>query len=119
MTMKTFTASALTVLGLIAGATSCFAGNMDSIRATVIYQSADASNPGTAAQLYKRLQRTAEKVCERPGETGLVYLQDVHACVHNAVADAVTAINAPALTAVYMAKNGPLPTIVLADAGNR
>jgi UrcA family protein len=114
----TFAAAALIVAGA-AGSAPCFAGGTDDVSATLTYLNTDASNPGSAVQFYKRLHSTAMKVCFRPGETGLEYRKDINACIHNAVAGAVSAINAPALTAIYNAKNAAPRPIVLADAGSR
>src|SRR5215475_14912617 len=56
------------------------------------------SDPPGAAALYARIQAAAESVCSH-----YVFKSDEaeHGCVHDAIANAVTKVNQPALSAVY------------------
>ncbi len=72
------------------------------------------SSPTGAGVLYERIRAAAENACsyywfERDA--------DQVRCVHDAIANAVTKVNRPALFAVYNAKNKtPLPTALLSQS---
>ena len=69
---------------------------------TVKFADLDISNPSGAHALYTRILAAAQVVCS-------YYWFHTDAaearCVHDAIANAVTKINQPALSAVYNAKN--------------
>jgi UrcA family protein len=128
MTMNTLTAcnglrgliagSIVSAFALGFGAPCLAADGADSISSTLVYQQSAASDTKAAETLYKRIQRTAQQVCARNGDAGGYFRHDIELCVHNAISDAVTAVNGPALTTVYNAKNQPRP-ILLASAQTR
>jgi UrcA family protein len=72
------------------------------------------SSPAGARVLYGRIRAAAENACsyywfERDA--------DQVRCVHDAIANAVTKVNRPALSAVYNAKNKtPLPTTLVSQS---
>jgi UrcA family protein len=94
------------------------ADNIETVSVIVKYGDLNVSNPEGAATLYRRIAAAASTVCG-PYETDswpLVSRAKVNACVHKAIADAVTKVGQPELFAVYNAKNRePLP-ITLAAA---
>ena len=90
-------------------------GNSDVRQLTVKYGDLNVTNPDGARQLYKRISAAAWKVCAPP-DSSMAYMSETERCVHKAIADAVTAVNQPALFAAYNEKNKtPLPTSLLAQ----
>jgi UrcA family protein len=94
----------------------CAADSSDARSTVVKYADLNIANPQDAATLYSRIRKAAEGVCWRSeGNAHMVY-GETTICVHKAIADSVTAVNQPALSAVYNAKNRtPLPVILAAD----
>lgn len=83
------------------------ADSFERLKETVKFGDLDISHPNGAAVLYGRIHTAAENVCspyERSGS--LSAKMHLNACINKAVADAVTAVNEPALLAVYIAKTG-------------
>jgi UrcA family protein len=124
-TMNTMTTSSslrglitAAIFGALASSFSAVSAADDStdLPTTVVqYQDLNISNPQGAAALYGRIRTAAGKVCSIPGDTDFAAKLRVSPCVHKAIADAVTAINQPALVAVYNANNRtPLPVILAA-----
>jgi UrcA family protein len=70
----------------------------------VKYADLNVNNPAGAAVLYQRIRAAAEKVCAMPGSRELDRAAQAKACMTKATADAVAAVNAPALTGLYEAK---------------
>jgi UrcA family protein len=94
------------------------ADNTETVSVIVKYGDLNVSNPEGAATLYRRIAAAASTVCgsndadswPRGGSR-----TSVNACVHKAIADAVTKVGQPELIAVYNAKNRePLPITVAA-----
>lgn len=83
------------------------AASFEPLKQTVKFGDLDISHPNGAAVLYGRIRTAAESVCS-PFESsgGLSAQMQRNACINRAVADAVTAVNAPALLAVYIARTG-------------
>jgi UrcA family protein len=74
-------------------------------------------NVGTTAGatiLYQRIRRAADRVCAVTKTRELDRLGKAEACADHAVAEAVAAVHAPALTRVYEAKTGVAPLTRLA-----
>ena len=94
------------------------ADNTETVSVIVKYGDLNVSNPEGAATLYRRIAAAASTVCGsyesdswRRGSSRA----RVDACVHKAIADAVTKVGQPELFAVYNAKNRePLPITVAA-----
>jgi UrcA family protein len=79
------------------------------LKVTVKFGDLDISKSQGAAVLYGRISSAAEKVCAPFEGRGLMGKRNLDACVHKAVAEAVTTVNVAALLAVYSAKMGETP----------
>jgi UrcA family protein len=131
--MNTLTASthlprllkAATILGLLAFGCAAQSVADDNSRAPrhalVKFGDLNLWNPDGAAALYRRIYAAAYEVCGS-FHTRIADLPDPSehdACMHDAVRNAVAAVNQPALSAIYNARNtDPLPIPVVA-AQNR
>jgi len=71
----------------------------------VDYGDLAVSTPKGAATLYHRIWAAAMTVCRRLDEPALASKSLYDACVHKAIADAVTKVDQPALSALYNAKD--------------
>jgi UrcA family protein len=69
---------------------------------TVRFADLNISNPSDARLLYMRILAAAQVVCSYHS---FATDADKASCVHDAIADAVTKVDQPALSAVYNAKN--------------
>jgi UrcA family protein len=79
----------------------------------------DVSTSQGAATLYRRIHSAAVNVCWRMYNNELAFRLHKDGCLQKAIADAVTKVDQPALSAVFASKYGmPQPT-VLAEAGAR
>jgi UrcA family protein len=88
------------------------AADTDSLQKTVKYADLSVSSAQGAASLYNRIRIASEEVCSPLNRGDLSSKMHAKACMHKAVADAVSKVNQPALTAVYNARNGgSLPMI--------
>jgi UrcA family protein len=91
------------------------ADSSDTRSQTVKYGDLNVSNPEGAAALYQRIAAAANNVC-RSFELDSRYIgsqRGLNACVHKAIADAVTKVGRPELFTVYNSKNRrPLPVTV-------
>jgi UrcA family protein len=71
------------------------------------------SNPSGALVLYERIRAAAQGACSY---YWFKTDADEARCVHDAIANGVTKVNQPALSAVYNAKNKtPLPTALVSQ----
>jgi UrcA family protein len=86
---------------------------------TVKFGDLDISQPQGADVLYGRIRSAAEKVCSPFDDRNLARKMRLDACIHKSVADAVTAVNEPALLAVYSAKMGKTQPKPVASLQNR
>jgi UrcA family protein len=126
--MNTVTTS-IKLRGLIAGAiigvvassfaAECIAAETgDVLQVVVHYADLNVSSPRGAAALYARIRRAADTVCPAFNLSNLESKARNDACVHKAIADAVTIVNEPALFAQYNVNNrSPLPVMVAAGQG--
>jgi UrcA family protein len=89
------------------------------LNVTVKFSDLAISQPQGAAVLYGRIRSAAEKVCSLYDDRNLARKMRLDACIHKAVADAVTAVNEPALRAVYSAKMGKTQPKRVASLQNR
>ena len=73
------------------------------------------SSPQGANKLYNRLAAAAQAVCKSfaVDNRDLGAQARVNACLHRAIADAVTKVGQPELFAIYNAKNGTPPRTAL------
>lgn len=103
---------AAAVLGtLAAGFTgvSAAAGNSDVRSETVHFADLNLSTPQGAAALYRRIKWAAQDVCQWDDDS-IGMQTDIRGCREKAIADAVTQVGRPELTAVYNANHrDPLP----------
>jgi UrcA family protein len=79
----------------------------------------DASTSQGAAALYRRIDSAAEDVCSRMYISTEAYRWYKNACLKKLIADAVTKVNEPALSAVFASRYGISAPVVLAAAGTR
>ena len=97
------------------------ADSSDMPRAIVKFGDLNLSNPQGAAKLYSRVVAAADMVC-KPFDINSRNLGSrarLDACVHKAIAGAVTTIGRPELFAIYNAKNHKPVSIVVATAQTR
>jgi UrcA family protein len=116
--LRGFIASAIVgVLATGVATVSTAAADSEFLQTTVKYGDLNISTSQGAAALFNRIRGAADEVC-RPLEHGdLASKSRLAACVHKAIADAVTTVNQPALTAVYNAKySQPLPVMIAAQS---
>jgi UrcA family protein len=96
-----------------------YAAETDVPQLIVDYGDLAVSTPGGAAALYHRIRAAAVTVCRRLDEHALAPKLLNDACVQKAIADAVTKVDRPALSAVYNAKDRHPTSVVLANARSR
>lgn len=107
-----------TILGALAlgyGAVSTAANGGDAPQVVVTFGDLNMSTRQGAAALYERIAAAAGEVCQSYAvdSRDLAAQQQVRACVHKAIADAVTKVAQPELLAIYNAKNHrPVPAMV-------
>jgi UrcA family protein len=98
------------ILGALAGfATICAAADTTDVPQVVVkFGDLSLSSPQGANKLYSRLAAAAQEVCKSFAVDGrdLGARARVNACLHRAIADAVTRVGQPELFAIYNAKNG-------------
>lgn len=113
---------AIATFGALASSMSgvCTAANStDAPQSTVKYGDLDVSSPQGAVALYTRIRHAADMVCRPLDDRDLASQRRMQSCIRNAITDAVTKVNEPALFAVYNAKNKKLQPIVLAAVETR
>lgn len=111
------TAAIFGALALGCGAVSIAADRSDVPQAVVKFGDLNLSNPQGAATLYNRIVFAAHEVCKSfdADIRDLVSHAQLNACVHMAIADAVTKVGQAELIAVYNTRNRqPLPITVAA-----
>jgi UrcA family protein len=116
MTMNTMTIASrfrtMTAATLVCALASGFAAlpavadSFDAPQITVKYADLNTSSPQGAAMLYGRIKSAAKSVCSQFDGPGVEAYQQRNACITKAIWDAVTQVNAPALSALYGAKTG-------------
>jgi UrcA family protein len=116
--LRSFLASAiLGVLATGAASVSTAAEGSEFLQKTVKYADLNLSTSQGAAALYNRIRAAADEVCSPLNVDKLASKSRVAACVHKAIADAVTTVDQPTLTAVYTAKyRQPLPVMIAAQS---
>jgi UrcA family protein len=103
------------VIALSCSAVSSAAEWSDAPQAVVKFADLDISTQPGAAALYGRIAAAADKVCNSYAVDmrDLGATSQVNACVHKAIADAVTKVGRPELSAIYSAKtHRPVPNMV-------
>lgn len=126
-TMKTLTTAAYlprlintAIFGALAlsWGTASIAGEGDVPRVVVNFEDLNLSNPQGAAKLYSRIAAAGNEVCKSLdiNSRDLRSRALLDACVHKAIAEAVTKVNRPELSAIYDAKNHQPRPILVATA---
>jgi UrcA family protein len=87
-------------------------------QAVVKYTDLDVSTSQGAAILYGRIHSAATSVCWRMYNNEAAFRRHKDVCLQQVIADAVTKVDQPALSAVFASKYGTARTI-LAAAGTR
>jgi UrcA family protein len=114
---RRITTAIFVALALSCGAVSIAADASDVPQVLVKFGDLNLSNPQGATTLYSRIAAAANTVCKAFDINGrdLGSRARLDACVHTAIANAVTNVDHPELFAVYKAKNHqPRPIIVAA-----
>jgi len=116
MTMNTMTIASgfriMTAATLVCAAASGFAvlpavaDGFDAPQITVKFGDLNISSPQGAAVLYGRIKSAANSVCTKFDGSGVEAYQQRSSFINNEMWDAVTRVNAPALSALYGAKTG-------------
>jgi UrcA family protein len=89
------------------------------LQVTVKFADLDISHPQGATVLYNRIRAAARKVCSPFDRGGPLDKMVFGSCIQKSIADAVTAVNAPQLTAVYSAKTRSAPLVRVASLQSR
>jgi UrcA family protein len=108
-------------LTLSCGAISIAADKNNPPQVVVKFGDLNLSNPQDAATLYGRIVAAGSEVC-RPFDIDsrdLGARARLHACIHKAIADAVTKVGQPELFAIYNARNREPLRITVAAAQTR
>lgn len=79
----------------------------------------DISTSQGAVAIYRRIHSAAANVCWRVYDSNEAYKLNKDACLQKVIADAVTKVNQPALSAVFASKYGVSTPVVLAAEGTR
>jgi UrcA family protein len=85
----------------------------------VKYGDLDVLTSKGATSLYSRIHGAADDVCSRMYRSTEAYRRHKDECLQKVIADAVTKVNEPALSAVFASKYGISAPVVLAAAGTR
>jgi len=86
----------------------------DAPQVHVSYADLNLATDAGAKVLFQRIHAAAERVCEVPNMRDLSSLSRAQACTDHAIAVAVEAVKAPALTKIYDAKYRVAPSTVVA-----
>jgi UrcA family protein len=85
------------------------AGSPDrSLQRTVRFADLDINHPAGAAVLYQRIRAAAREVCRPTSERDLAVAELTRSCVQDAIARAVTEVNAPKLSQYHETETGLL-----------
>lgn len=85
---------------------SAFADGSDAAPTSMVkFGDLDLSRPEGAATLYRRIQGAAEQVCRQYEGRPLTSYVRKRACEAHAIEVAVTTVNSPKLTALFLAKH--------------
>lgn len=111
---------AAAILGTLTAGFSavCSADDAADLRSRVVtYRDLNISKAQGAAVLYGRIRAAAASVCSVPEDADFSARLRESPCIRKAIAQAVSAINQPALFAIYNANNRtPLPVLLVAEA---
>jgi UrcA family protein len=97
--MSKFAIAALAVLSMAASAPA-FAGQAHPETQALNFHNVDFNNPAAAQAFYLKLVSAAQHVCDSNSDLPFVLEQD-RACVKTTLADAVSRLDKPIVTAFY------------------
>lgn len=127
--MKTYTNPSMFLRTLTAGAILGGLASISSVsgaseapappQVVVKFAGLDISTPQGASALYSRIHGAADDVCLRMYPSTEAYRWHKDSCLQKLIADAVTKVNEPALSAVFVSKYGRSAPIVVATARAR
>jgi UrcA family protein len=80
----------------------------------VSYADLNLNTAAGADALYQRIRKAASNVCALPVERDLGHVSQTKACTARVIAEAVEALDNPAVSRVYEQKTGLTPAIQLA-----
>lgn len=86
-------------------------GNSDTRSMTVRYADVNLTTVAGATALYQRIEGAARLVCGDSGRS-LAEQRAAKICYQNAVAEAVSTVNNPTLTAIHQGREGELTAMV-------
>jgi UrcA family protein len=112
---------AIAILGALASSPLCGAAErIDAPNVKVNYADLNLSTSEGAAVLYQRIRWAAKHACRPSFETSTdsVSESNEEACIHHAIASAVTQIDRPQLFAIYKA-NGKTPVVAALASQSR
>jgi UrcA family protein len=106
-------------LGCSAVSTAAERGDLPQV--LVRFEDLNLATRQGASALYGRIAAAADEVCQSNAvdNRDLLAQQQLRACVHKAIADAVTKVGQPELLAIYNAKNHRPVATMVAIAQNR
>ncbi|MEJ0038765.1 MAG: UrcA family protein [Gammaproteobacteria bacterium] len=99
-----FGIAALCVAGLPSAHADGNDKHMKGSSTTVKFSDLNLQSPAGAEELYRRIERAANKVCWEPADQHILTNIDRRDCVERAVAKAVSDVNNSHLTALYARK---------------
>jgi UrcA family protein len=118
--LRTLVAGAiLSVLGFSFATMSSAEEDSRPPQVIVKFADLDISSSQGALALYRRIYSAADNVCWRMYQSEQAYKWNRNVCLRKVIADAVTKVNKPALSAVFASKYGVSAPVVLAAAGTR
>jgi UrcA family protein len=99
---------------MVAAVSICMLGNVaqaadsgdSSVQKTVGYRDLDLSDANGVQLLYLRLSSAAKSVCDSADQRDLARVAVANHCIEQAMVQAITAVNSPMLTSLYLAKTG-------------
>jgi UrcA family protein len=118
--LQRMTATVLFSALALSFAAMCPAGEATGANQSMVkYADLNVSSPAGAAALYARISVAADRVCQTLDGRDLASKTHFDRCVHQAITDAVTKVDQPALYSVYNAKNSTPKPIMLASGQTR
>jgi UrcA family protein len=119
VTQTTWTILAAASICMLGSVAQAYDSSDYAAHKTVDYSDLNLGSSQGAAVLYSRLMSAAEVVCGSADHRDLAGLAAVKPCVDQAMTQAVTSINSPMLTSLYVAKTGTMDKQFATIALNR
>jgi UrcA family protein len=109
----------LSALTLSSAPVSSADGDTPPAQVIVKFAGLDISTSQGAAALYGRIHSASVNVCSRMYNRNSAYILYKHDCIRKTIADAVTKVDAPALSAIFASRYGVAAPVELAAAHAR